>query len=216
MNADLFGWILSAAGFAFAMSASPGPNNTMVAASGANFGLRLTVPHMAGILVGFFVLISAIGLGMGDIVVRYPSAQDVLKWGGAAYLLWLAFKIGTAQPVVAEARVDPGISASGERIQDAGGKPFTFLQASLFQWVNPKAWIVSVSAVATFAGEGAAIGIKTALLPIIFAVVTMPLLVIWTLTGVGAGRFLKTPRALRLFNYTIAGLLIVSLVPQFT
>jgi threonine/homoserine/homoserine lactone efflux protein len=95
------------------------------------------------------------------------------------------------------------------------GKPLTFLQAALFQWVNPKAWIVSVSAVATFTGSGGAFGMRTVLLPLIFLIVTVPLLILWTLTGVGAARLLRTPRQLQIFNYAMALLLVLSLIPQF-
>jgi len=197
-------WFASAIAFAVSMSGSPGPNNTMVTASGATWGFRRTLPHMLGISIGFPAMLLAISLGLGEVVRTLPWLHDLLRWVGAAYLLWLAWKIATAEPVA------EGSMASGSR-------PFTFLQAALFQWVNPKAWVVGLGAVAAYTtGTGAAMVVQAVMLAVIFLIVTFPLVAGWTLVGVGAARLLQTRRALRLFNLAMAALLVASLVPMLT
>ncbi|WP_137390067.1 LysE family translocator [Rhodoligotrophos defluvii] len=208
MDTDLTAWLLSVAGFAASMSGSPGPNNTMVAASGANFGFSRTIPHILGVTIGFPVMIMAVALGAGDLFRAYPLIHDLLKWIGAAYLLWLAYKIGTARPAIGTAELRDGSVRAASR-------PLSFLQAALFQWVNPKAWVVSLSAIATFtSADGPAITLQAFVLALIFCLVTVPSLAFWTLTGIGAARLLKTARAFRIFNLSLAALLIISLVPQ--
>ena len=197
-------WLLSATAFAAAMSGTPGPNNAMVAASGATFGFRRTAPHMLGIAAGFPVMVVAVALGAGDLLRAYPVLHAWLKWLGAAYLVWLAFKIATA---------DPAPEAGRAR----GSAPFGFLQAALFQWVNPKAWIVAMSGIATYTGAaGTALFAQALVLALIFLAVTVPTVMFWTMTGVGAARLLRRPGGLRAFNVVMAGLLILSLLPVLT
>jgi threonine/homoserine/homoserine lactone efflux protein len=196
-------WFASAAAFAVAMSASPGPNNTMVTASGATWGFWRTLPHMLGIAVGFSVMLVAVALGAGEVLRAYPWAQVAMRWLGAAYLLWLAWQIATARPIAPET---------------AGGRarPLGFWRAALFQWINPKAWVISVGGVVTYASAGGS-GVTTqaVLLGVIFLIVTLPSTALWTLIGVGAARLLRTPAALRRFNVAMAALLVASLVPMF-
>jgi threonine/homoserine/homoserine lactone efflux protein len=198
MSAETLAWLASAVTFAVSMSGTPGPNNAMVASSGATFGFARTVPHMLGIAVGFPVMLVAVALGAGELMRTVPALHTVLKWAGAAYLLWLAFRIATAQPSPA---------GSG-----ANSRPLTFLQAGLFQWVNPKAWVIALGAVATYTTAEDVLR-QSLGLAAIFLVVTMPAVAFWTLTGVGAARLLRTERSLRAFNWAMAALLVLSLLP---
>ncbi len=185
--------------FAFTMSATPGPNNAMVAASGANFGVRRTIPHAAGIATGFALMILLVALGAGALLRSTPLIHGLLRWVGALYLLWLAVKI---------ARTDP--AATDEARQ---GRPMTMLQAALFQWVNPKAWIVTMGAVATYTTIGGNVFAAAGLLATVFFIVSWPASAIWVALGAGAARLLHSPSRLRTFNWLMAGLLILSLVP---
>ena len=198
-------WFASAAAFAFAMSATPGPNNAMVTASGASWGLRRTIPHIAGITVGFPTMILAVALGAGGILRTYPWLQEGLRWVGGSYMLWLAAKIARADPVLVD-RTEVS----------AAGKPLGFFQAAMFQWVNPKAWIAAVGAVVTYTTGGTALIGEAVALVLIFGLICPPVILGWTLVGVGAARLLRTRRALRRFNYAMAALLVASLIPLLT
>lgn len=183
--------------FAFVSSITPGPNNTMLMASGANFGFRATAPHMLGVSIGFFVLVVAVGLGLGGLFAAYPALHDILAVAGGLYLLWLAWKIATAKGL-----------GSGE----AGARPMTFLQAAAFQWVNPKGWAMALGAVTAYAPrENYALNVL--LISLIFTVVNLPCVASWTGFGVGLRRFLDKPAVLRGFNIAMALLLVLSLVP---
>ena len=197
-------WFASSLAFAVSMSATPGPNNTMLTASGATWGFRRTVPHLLGITVGFPVMIVLVALGAGGVLRAQPWLQDALRWIGAAYLLWLAWKIAHARPAVR----DDGDGAG------AAGRPLGFARAALFQLVNPKAWVIAVGAVVTYTtATGAALLAQAVTLALMFGVVTLPCCAFWTLTGVGTARLLRTHRALRWFNRALACLLVASLVP---
>ncbi|QRE77877.1 LysE family translocator [Methylobacterium aquaticum] len=187
------------------MSATPGPNNTMVVASGATYGFARTVPHMLGIAAGFPVMLIVLGTA-GLPLLTDPRVHAVLKWVGAAYLLWLAWKIAAS---------DPEPAGPGAKV--GTGRPLGFFQAALFQWVNPKAWIIAAGALATYTAqaEGGSLA-ATLLLATLFGLVALPCLGFWTLIGVGTARVLRTRRALRLFNLAMAGLLVASLVPALT
>ena len=193
-------WYASAVAFTVSMSATPGPNNTMVMASGASWGLRRTLPHMAGVALGFPAMLLAVAFGAGEVLRSRPWLHEGLRWVGAAYLLWLAWTIATARPA---APGQPGI----------GPRPLGFTRAALFQWVNPKAWIIAVGAVVTYTTSGAAVMAEVLALALIFIVVSLPCLAVWTLAGVGAARLLRTPAAVRWFNLLLAGLLVASLLP---
>ncbi len=201
MHPDALAWFFSAVAFAVSMSATPGPNNAMVASSGATFGFARTLPHMVGIAIGFPVMLVAVAVGAGDLLRAAPSMHEILRWAGAAYLLWLAVRIATASPAVRD--------GGGKR----GSKPLSFIQAALFQWVNPKGWVIAISAVVTFTNAGSSALPKAAALAAIFFVVILPALAFWTLTGVGAARVLRTARAMRTFNLAMASLLVASVVP---
>lgn len=182
--------------FAFVTSITPGPNNLMLMASGANFGFRRTVPHMLGISIGFIVMVLLIGVGLVQIFDAFPVAYTVMKFLSVAFLLYLAWKIATAAPIHGVGEV---------------GKPFSFIQAALFQWVNPKAWAMALSAIAAYAPDKEITSI--ALVAVVFGAVNLPSISFWTTMGKQAQKVLTNPARLRAFNWTMAGLLIASLVP---
>ena len=182
--------------FAFVSSITPGPNNMMLLASGVNFGFRRTAPHMLGIGIGFTIMAAAVGLGLAEVFKAFPLAYTALKYGGALYLLWLAWKIARAGPV-GEGRV--------------GGMPMTFLQAAAFQWINPKAWIMAVSAIATYTtGKDVA---AVLLVAGAFGAVNLPCVSVWALFGTAMRQVLGDARRVRIFNGVMALLLVASLYP---
>lgn len=194
MSIDLF---LALMAFAFVSSVTPGPNNLMLLASGVNFGFRRTVPHMLGINVGFPAMIVLVGLGLGQIFEIYPVLYTVLRVCGGAYMLWLAYKIAMSGPT-GEGR--------------SSGTPMNFMQAALFQWVNPKGWIMAITAIAAYTSP-AAFGWTVLTVALAFAIVGGPSSVTWTLFGSALRRFLNDSRYLRIFNVTMALLLVASLAP---
>jgi threonine/homoserine/homoserine lactone efflux protein len=196
MPIDMF---LGLVAFACAMAFTPGPNNIMVTASGVNFGFTRTIPHILGITFGFFVLIAVCAAGLGTIFAAYPPLQIALKVAGAIYLLWLAWKIATAAPSAADE----------ERVAE----PITFLQAALFQWVNPKALVAAVSAIAIYVRPSHWL-IDFTVLQIVFAIATILAVATWTGFGVALRRVLSDPKHARVFNIVMALLLVASIVPM--
>lgn len=186
--------------FAAVGSITPGPNNIMLLTSGANFGWRASLPHLLGICVGFPVLLLAVGLGLAETFVRVPASAVVLKWLGAAYLLYLAWRIANA--------------AAPQGQANRPARPMSFWEAVAFQWINPKAWMMAASAFSAYVPPGGgwlAIGAVAA----IFAVFGTPCVAAWMLFGTGMRRFLAMGSRARMFNLTMALLLVVSLVPLF-
>ena len=184
------------AAFAFVSSITPGPNNLMLMASGANFGFGRTLPHMLGVAIGFSLMVALVGLGLAQIFVAYPIAETILTVLSLLYLLHLAYKIATAAPAEQGARA---------------GTPMTFTQAAAFQWVNPKAWSMALTAVTLYTADaGAAAVLLTAA---VFGAVNLPCVSLWVIMGQQVAHFLRSPRRLRAFNWGMAGLLILSLYP---
>jgi threonine/homoserine/homoserine lactone efflux protein len=183
--------------FAFVTSITPGPNNMMLMASGANFGMRRTLPHMAGVSIGFVVMAVLVGAGLIQVFDRYPIIYDVLKWGGITYMLWLAWRIGSQEPKVPE--------------PNAKAKPITFVQACAFQWVNPKAWSMALNAVTLYTSDRSLAGV--AVVGVVFGLVNLPSVAVWAFLGQQMRRFLTSPRRLRAFNITMAALLVLTLIP---
>jgi len=184
------------AAFAFVTSVTPGPNNLMLMASGANFGVRRTVPHALGVAIGFAVMVLLVGVGLVGLFEAFPVSYTVLKVVSVAYLLYLAWKIATA-------------SGLGEK--SVAGKPITFLQAAAFQWVNPKAWSMALTAVTVYAGSRSfeAVG----LVALVFGVINLPSTGAWAIVGGQMKRLLTDPVRLRTFNVVMAVLLVASLYP---
>lgn len=193
-------WLASAAGFAFAMTATPGPNNAMVAASGANFGMRRTVPHVLGVAIGFPAMLVLVALGAAELLQGAPALQQAMRWIGGLWLLWIAWRIATAAP------------AGGDGRPERRGRPMRFTEAALFQWVNPKAWLIAVSAIGTYVGAG---GLGEALaLAVLFAAAAVLCLLAWAALGAGMARVLPGPAAMRRFNIAVAVLLVLSVLPM--
>ncbi|WP_287932004.1 LysE family translocator [Achromobacter sp.] len=183
--------------FALVSSITPGPNNVMLAASGLNFGFRRSMPHLLGVNLGFTLMIFLVGVGLGSVFQQVPQLYTVLKYVGAAYLLYLAWKIANSG-----GREDGAVS----------GKPMTFLQAAAFQWVNPKAWVMAVGVIATYtpqAGFFANLVIAT----VVCGIVNLPSIGIWVTFGTALRRVLHKPWAIRAFNISMALLLVASLYP---
>ena len=183
-------------GFALVTSATPGPNNLMLMASGANFGFRRTLPHMLGIGIGFTVMIALVGLGLSALFDLYPPLHDLLKIAALLYMTRLAWKIAHA-----------AAPASG----DADARPMTFLQATAFQWINPKAWTMALSAIALYAPDRTVLSVITVAL--IFGAVNLPTVSCWTVLGGQLRRLLTNARRLTAFNWTMAAALMGSLIP---
>ena len=193
MTADLF---LALLGFAFVTSVTPGPNNMMLLASGVNFGFRRTIPHMLGISVGHSVMVFLVGMGLAGVFKAWPPALMVLKLASVAYMLWLAWKIAHA-------------AAPGEGRQSA--RPMTFLQAAGFQWVNPKAWAMALTAVSAYVAQPSALAYAT--VAVAFAMVNLPSITLWTVAGQALRGWLTGPGRLAVFNGVMAVLLVLSLYP---
>ncbi|BCD89582.1 lysine transporter LysE [Pseudomonas solani] len=189
--------LLAFALFAFVTSITPGPNNMMLLASGVNFGVRRSLPHMLGISLGFMVLVIAVGLGLHQVFEQVPVLYTTLRYLGAAYLLYLAWKIA-------------GSGAPDSR--DSGARPFTFLQAAAFQWVNPKAWVMAIGAITTYTPQENFVT-NALLIAALFALINCPSVGLWTVAGSLLRRWLSSPRVLRAFNIGMALLLVASLYP---
>ncbi|WP_372835885.1 LysE family translocator [Puniceibacterium confluentis] len=182
--------------FALVTVITPGPNNLMLMASGANFGLRRSVPHMFGVGLGFPVMVVLVGLGVMQLFDLWPQSYLVLKIASAAYMLYLAWKIA---------------HAAAPRDTGATGRPLSFFQAAAFQWVNPKAWSMGLSAITLYAaGRDLAAVLWVAGAYVVCAVLSTTL---WTLAGQQLRRLLRAPARLRAFNWLMAGLLVASLLP---
>lgn len=201
MTLDL---LIALIAFAFASSITPGPNNIMLLASGANFGLRRTVPHMLGVSIGHAVMVSIVGLGLLGLFEAVPWLRGALMIACAIYLVWLAWKIANAAP--------PADAQNNAR-------PLSFLQAAGFQWVNPKAWYMAIYAQTNFAPEGGILGyvaFGAIAVATVFAAVNLPSVTVWAWGGTQLRRWLDGPGRLRAFNITMAALLIASLYPMLT
>ncbi len=185
--------------FAFVTSITPGPNNLMLLASGVNFGFRRTIPHMLGIGIGFLSLLIGVGYGLGAVLETAPALYVGLKFAGGAYMLYLAYKIAT--------------STSVGRVDDESAQPMSFMQAWLFQWVNPKAWVMAVTAMASYTVHDA-YSLSVLLIGVVFAVINVPSVSSWAAFGSLLRQWLEDPVRLKWFNLTMAALLVVSLWPM--
>jgi threonine/homoserine/homoserine lactone efflux protein len=188
--------------FALVGSITPGPNNMISTASGAAFGFVRTLPQMLGVSVGFPLMLIALGLGLGEIFQQAPWLHEALKYAGAAFLLYLAWRI-----------------ASAAGVEDAEAtRPLTFIEAAVFQWLNPKAWTLSLGALAAFTTPGlgfAAFFTEIAVLAVLFGAIAFLALVVWCLFGVMIARALQDERKRKVFQFSLAGLLALSVVSLF-
>lgn len=188
--------LVALAAFAFVTSITPGPNNLMLMASGANFGVRRTLPHMLGVALGFVFMTVLVGAGLAQAFVAVPQLFTALQVASVVYLLFLSWKIATASPPEEAGRT---------------GQPMTFLAAAAFQWANPKAWAMALTAVSVYAPSQTAASIVAVAL--VFGIVNLPSVGIWAVLGQQMRRVLTNPVRLRAFNVLMAILLVASLYP---
>ena len=174
--------------YSFVMAITPGPNNVMLTASGANFGFRRTIPHIFGISTGCAIQLIAVCAGLGALFTRWPVLQTALQWAGAAYLLWLGWKL----------------LRSGEVAEAQAPKPITFLHAAAFQFINPKAWVMSLSAVALFLPGGMNVVPASTYLIVMMVIINIPCVTTWALFGTALRGLLKRRPARLAFNVSMA------------
>ncbi len=184
---------------AIAASFTPGPNNIMITASGANFGYLRSVPHMLGVTFGFPVMLVALAFGLGEVFHNWPVIHDVLRYLGGAFLLYMAWRI----------------AASGRSEVKQRRKPLTFLQASAFQWINPKGVLFAVSVIATFTADAANFQQRILAMALITWFTAFVSINTWCIFGIGIRRVLRSDMHLRIFNVTMALLLAGSVVYLF-
>ncbi len=187
--------------FAMVSSITPGPNNLMLLASGVHYGFRATLPHMLGISIGFALMVLAVGVGLAGLFSLFPWLYSLLKWAGASYLLYLAWKIANSGPI-----------DSGNPVAQKAG-PMRFLNAAAFQWINPKAWVMALGAFSTYVPANGGV-LVVALAAGIFGLINLPSVGMWALFGARVRHLLKVERNLRIFNYGMALLLVLSLYPM--
>ncbi|RWE35732.1 MAG: LysE family translocator [Mesorhizobium sp.] len=185
--------------YAFVTSITPGPNNLMLLASGVNFGIARTVPHMLGISIGFLVLLLAVGFGLGAVLTALPALHTGLKIAGAVYLLYLAWKIAMSR----------SLSGKGE----TNARPMRFVDAAAFQWVNPKAWVMAITAMAVYTNPERPF-LSVILIGVAFTVVNFPSVSVWAGFGTALRGFLSDPVRLKWFNIAMGVLLAVTLWPM--
>ena len=195
MTLDLFIALIS---FGFITAFTPGPNNTMLLAQGVNFGFRRSLPLIFGVGIGFPLMIACLGFGLGKVFEIYPIIYTALKYIGAAYMIWLAWKVAMSGPVSAQA--------------NAAGKPMTFLQAALFQWVNPKGWAMALTGAAVYTVPAHYL-LTLTIVAAVFGVICLPVVMCWASFGAGMRGFLQDPARVRVFNIAMAVLLLASLYP---
>ncbi|HXB56016.1 MAG TPA: LysE family translocator [Vicinamibacteria bacterium] len=184
--------------FAAAMSFTPGPNNTLVTASGASFGFRRSLPLLLGVVLGFALMV--VGLGAARLFQALPVLHEILKVAGSIYLLWLAWRIARAG-----------------RSGPAGGRarPISFVEATAFQWINPKGWVFAAGALSAFTTVGGDLVGEVTVITVVLAVACLAGITTWCAFGVAIGRLLTSDRALAAFNWSMAGLLALSVAAAF-
>ena len=186
--------------FLFGLSAgiTPGPNNIMLMASGMNFGIKNSIPHILGVCIGFPIMLILIGLGFSLVFEQYPILHEIIKIIGVAYLLYLSWLIASASP---------------DKLDSKKTKPFTFLQAALFQWVNPKAWVIATSSISAYTTLDDNIYWQVLLIAAIFFFAAVISSSTWLVFGKGIKQVLQSPKQQKLFNISMALVLVVSVFP---
>ena len=179
---------LAFATYSFVMSITPGPNNVMLTASGATFGFRKTVPHILGVCAGFSVVLLAVCAGLDALFTRWPDIQTALRWVGAAYLVYLGWRI----------------LRSGETQAAESRKPLTVIEAAGFQFLNPKAWVMTLTAAAVFLPRELGLLTACAYMVAIMAIVNLPCITVWALFGSSLRGFLAKPAGRTTFNVVMA------------
>ncbi|HEU5046979.1 MAG TPA: LysE family translocator [Rickettsiales bacterium] len=180
---------------------TPGPNNIMLLTSGLHFGMSRTVPHMAGVVGGFMLMVILVGLGLGAVFTAYPQSYLWMQYAAAAYLLYLAWKIATSGPMTV-----------GQEDEDTTRKPMSFLSAAMFQWVNPKAWIIVAGAVSLYAPHEHYL-LNVLIIAFIFGVVGVPSVAVWAAFGSMFRKVFSHERYMKPFNWCMALMLVLSIYP---
>jgi threonine/homoserine/homoserine lactone efflux protein len=199
--------LIAASLFSFVSSITPGPNNMMMLASGVNFGFRRSVPHWLGICGGFTFMLCAVGLGLHTLLADHPALYDLLRYTGSAYLIWMAWRLATAT-----AAPTASTSQDGDAYDNAA-RPLGVWAAAAFQWVNPKAWVMAVTAMSAYLPARAQ-AIDVVALALLFGVINLPCVACWAGGGAALRRFLQDPLRLRIFNISMALALLASLYPM--
>lgn len=192
-----FEWMIAVAVFAVVTCFTPGPNNTMLMASGLNFGFGRSVPHVLGVSLGFAGMVLAVAFGISAVFEAFPALYQILKVVSVAYLAWLAWRIARASPKIGEAE---------------GSRPFTFLEAAAFQWVNPKAWIMALGASATYV-LAASPTLSVFAIGFVFLIAGLGSSSTWAFGGTALRRLIRRPGWVRAINIVLALLLVGSLWP---
>ncbi|WDP85115.1 MAG: LysE family translocator [Desulfobacter sp.] len=191
--------MLSIASFGLAMTMTPGPNNAMLLSSGLTFGYKRTIPHALGITFGFPVMVICVGMGIGKLFESYPVIYSALKIVGISYLVWMAWHIANTK-----GSLDPA------NIKD---RPFTFLQAALFQWVNPKAWIAAITSTSAFITDHQIATIQVVVISCIYFLCAILSTNSWALGGVVLRKFIQNEKLVQTFNIIMALLIVGSVIP---
>ena len=184
--------------FCFSISITPGPNNIMIMMSGAKFGLLKSLPHYLGIGIGFNIMVFCIGLGLGEVFNNFPILHEMIKYLGAAYMLYLAFSL---------IRSNNEISKTNNR-----SRPLTFFQAALFQWINPKVWIMIIGVVSTYSKANVNPLYQSFVMSLMFLVAGFPCVAAWFIFGVKISKYLSNKVRMKIFNLTMGMLLVVSII----
>lgn len=192
--------LLSIGTFALSTSTTPGPNNIMLLSSGLTFGYKRTLPHILGIIIGFPVMVLLVGMGLGVVFQNFPLIFTTLKIVGMVYLFWMAYKIATNKSTfdVKEAKQS---------------KPFSFMQAALFQWVNPKAWIMAITSISIFVTANENSYVQVIIVAFIYVLSGIVSCNVWTSGGVILKRFIKDEKSVHLLNIIMALLLVLCVIP---
>ncbi len=196
--------LIAASLFSFVSSITPGPNNMMMLASGVNFGFRRSVPHWLGICGGFTFMLCAVGLGLHTLLADHPALYDLMRYAGSAYLIWMAWRLATATATPASQDDDAPKSEA---------RPLGVWAAAAFQWVNPKAWVMAVTAMSAYLPARAQ-AIDVVVLALLFGVINLPCVACWAGGGAALRRLLQDPLRLRIFNISMALALLASLYPM--
>jgi threonine/homoserine/homoserine lactone efflux protein len=191
--------LLSIITFAIATAFTPGPNNLMLLSSGLTFGYKRTLPHIFGVAFGFPVMVLAVGLGVDVLFGLHPWIYPALKVMGLLYLLWMAWNIATSSGTI--------------MIDKKATKPFTFIQSALFQWVNPKAWMMAVTVTSTYTDVDKSMFWQVLVLALVYAVVGIGSTHSWALGGTFLTKWLKSEGSVRVFNVVMAVLIVGSVLP---
>jgi threonine/homoserine/homoserine lactone efflux protein len=195
LHAEL--WV-SMAVFAFVTSVTPGPNNMMLLASGVNFGMRATGPHLLGVSCGHFIMLLAVGLGLGELFTRVPMTYQVMQVFGMGYMLYLAWGIVRSRAPSEQDGVTPS------------AKPLGFWGAAAFQWVNPKAWVMTLGFFSNYLPQDANV-LRIAAASLLFSLINFPSIAVWAAMGARMGHYLQVDLYRRIFNWTMAVLLVTSM-----